>query len=53
MIRKCLGVNSGTVLQRYARRESNEALRKLKDEGLTVRQIERLTGINRNIVRKA
>ena len=53
VIRKCLGVNSGTVLQRYARRESNEALRKLKDEWLTVRQIERLTGINRNIVQKA
>ena len=53
VIRKCLVVNSGTVLQRYARRESNEALRKLKDEWLTVRQIERLTGINRNIVQKA
>ena len=53
VIRKRLGVNSGTALQEYERKERNEALRKLKDEGLTVRQIERLTGINRNIVQKA
>ena len=53
VIRKRLGVNSGTALQVYERRERNEALRKLKGEGLTVRQIERLTGINRNIVQKA
>ena len=53
VIRKRLSVNSGTALQEYERREHNEALRKLKGEGLTVRQIERLTGINRNIVQKA
>ena len=53
VIRKRLGVNSGTALQGYERRERNEALRKLKGVGLTVRQIERLTGINRNIVQKA
>ncbi|MBQ9065658.1 MAG: hypothetical protein IJ123_09455 [Blautia sp.] len=52
VIRKRLGVNSGTALQGFERRERNEALRKLKSEGLTVRQIERLTGINRNIVQK-
>ena len=32
-----LGVNSGTALQRYERRERNEALSKLKGEGVTVR----------------
>ncbi|MBR1906259.1 MAG: hypothetical protein IJ819_07355, partial [Clostridiales bacterium] len=53
VIRKRLGVNSGTALQKYERKERNEALRKLKGEGMTVRQIERLTGINRNIVQKA
>ena len=53
VICKRLGVNSGTALQGYERRERNEALRKLKGEGVTVRQIERLTGINRNIVQKA
>ena len=35
------------------RAERNEALRKLKKAGLSVRQIERLTGINRGTVQKA
>lgn len=52
IIRKCLDVESGTALQGYPREERNEALRTLKANGLTVRQIERLTGINRNIVQK-
>ena len=52
VIRKRLGVNSGTALQGYERRERNGALRKLKGEGLTVWQIERLTGINRNLVQR-
>ena len=52
VIRKCLEVDSGTTLQSYARKERNEALRTLKANGLTIRQIERLTGINRNIVQK-
>ena len=52
-LRECLGVESGTALQGYARKERNEALRALKGCGLTVRQIERLTGINRNVVQKA
>ena len=37
VICKRLGVNSGTALQGYERRERNEALRKLKGEGVTVR----------------
>ena len=37
VICKRLGVNSGTALQRYERRERNEALSKLKGEGVTVR----------------
>ena len=53
VLRKCLGVESGTALQSYERKERNESLRALKTNGLTVRQIERLTGINRNIVQKA
>ena len=53
VIHKCLGVESGTALQHYDRRERDEALHTLKANGLTVRQIERLTGINRNIVQKA
>ncbi len=50
---KCLGVPSGTELQTYGKIERNVALAILKEHGLTIRQIERLTGINRNIVQKA
>ena len=44
---------SGTFLQTMDRMERNLVLRELKEEGMSVRQIERLTGINRNIVQRA
>ena len=53
MLCECLGVKSGADLQKMERKERNEALRKLKDHGLSVRQIERLTGISRNIIQRA
>jgi len=53
MIQKILQVKSGTQLQQFAREQRNEALQKLKQHGLSVRQIERLTGINRGIVQRA
>ena len=53
IIREVLSVNSGTALQAYGRAERDEAIRALKSMGLSVRQIERLTGINRGIVLKA
>ncbi len=53
MVTKCLGVNAGTILQSYCKEDRNDALAKLKKCGLTVRQIERLTGINRNVVQRA
>jgi len=52
VLRKTLGVDSGTMLQSYERAQRDDALRKLKAGGLTIRQIERLTGINRNIVQR-
>ena len=52
VLRKSLGIQSGTILQQYNKTERNEALKKLKQQGLTIRQIERLTGINRNIVQR-
>ena len=48
-----LGVRSGADLQKMERKERNEALSKLKEHGLSVRQIERLTGISRNIIQRA
>lgn len=47
-----LGITSGTDLQSYERKERNEAIRKLKSNGLSVRQIARLTGIGRGVVLK-
>ena len=48
-----LGADSGTVLQKYGKEERNEVLRVLKKQGLSIRQIERLTGIGRSIIQRA
>ena len=48
-----LHLTSGTQLQGLDRAGRDSALRKLKEAGLSVRQIERLTGINRGVVLKA
>ena len=53
VIRESLHIENGTVLQGYDWEKRNEALRLLKDKGLTIRQIERLTGINRNAIHRA
>ena len=50
---RCLGITSGTALQKYSKIERDVALVKLKERGLSVRQISRLTGIGRNVVQKA
>lgn len=50
---QCLNIKSGTILQTYDRKERNIAIKLLKSNGLTNRQIERLTGISRNIVQRA
>ena len=52
VLRECLNSESGTVLQKFDKGARNKALKQLKEKGLTVRQIERLTGINRNIVQR-
>lgn len=53
VIRKTLGVESGTVLQNWDRERRNAALKLLKEKGIRIRQIERLTGINRGVIQKA
>ena len=53
IIKRELQIKSGTIIQSYNRLERDAALYKLKSLGLTVRQIERLTGINRGVVAKA
>lgn len=53
IIREALHLESGTQIQGMTREKRDASLRLLKDNGLSVRQIERLTGINRGIVLKA
>jgi len=51
-LKKCLKIPSGTIIRSYSKNERDLALSRLKEIGLSVRQIERLTGINRNIVQR-
>ena len=53
IIRANLHLRSGTELQEMARQERDRSLQRLKQEGLTIRQLERLTGISRNIIQRA
>ncbi|MBR6219988.1 MAG: transposase [Clostridia bacterium] len=46
-------LTSGTQLQELNKKERDAALRWLKARGLTVRQLERLTGINRGVIQMA
>ncbi len=49
-MKQCLGVTVGAAIQSYTRTERNRALRMLRNRGLSVRQIARLTGISKNSV---
>jgi len=53
VIQECLGIGSGTELQQWEKKERDAALRLLKEKGLSVRQIERLTGISKSLVQRA
>lgn len=53
VIHRCLCGKSGTYLQSLAKKERDQYLNLLKKEGLTIRQIERLTGISRSVVHRA
>lgn len=47
------GCNLVTQLKSMERETRNEIVCQLKEQGLTIRQIERLTGINRGIIQRA
>lgn len=53
IMRELLGISSGTELQAYEKGARDQALCQLKAAGLSIRQIERLTGISRGIVQRA
>lgn len=52
-LQKTLNIKSGTCLQKYDRKQRDEAIRLLKEKGLSVRQLERLTGISRGTIQRA
>ncbi len=51
-IKKILGIESGTILQNYSRIDRDDALRKLKAAGMSIRLIERMTGISKGIIQR-
>ncbi len=53
IIKEELHLTSGTELQSMERRKRDDILKALKTRGLSVRQIERLTGINRGVIYNA
>ena len=53
VIRKHLHAEIRTVLKSYDRGRRDAALRELKNQGLSIRQLELLTGINRGVIQKA
>ena len=53
VIHKELDLESGVLIQSMPREQRDIALRVLKKKGLSLRQIERLTGINRRTVQRA
>ena len=53
IIQGILHMESGTELQKLGREARDESIRVLKENGLSVRQIERLTGISRGVVLNA
>ena len=53
VIREYLNGASGTILQSMEREERNAALKELRRRGISVRQLERLTGISRGVIQKA
>ena len=53
IVSECIGTTNAMALQNMDRASRDAALSKLKERGLTIRQIERMTGINRNIVQRA
>ena len=52
VIQRTLRIESGTQLQQFDREDRDRALIILRQRGLTVRQIERLTGINRGVIQR-
>lgn len=53
IISKTFNIESGTDLKSFDRTKRNEAIQLLRKKGLTIRQIERLTGISKGTIQRA
>lgn len=53
IIQKTVNAQSGTVIGQMSRQQRDEVLVELKGKGLSIRQIERLTGMNRGVIQRA
>jgi len=53
LIESVVGQNRARTLIRLDKKQRNDQLRKLKDKGLTVRQLESATGISRSVIARA
>ena len=52
VIRKTFNISSGTVMRSFDKNSRNAAIRLLKEKGLSIRQIERLTGISKSLIQR-
>lgn len=50
MIKKTYGLTSSQAIQNLEAQKRDDILRNLKENGLSIRQIERLTGTNRGVI---
>ncbi|HZJ76231.1 MAG TPA: transposase [Oscillospiraceae bacterium] len=50
-IRNISGVQSPTEIQRFEKAKRNEIIKRCREEGLSIRQIERLTGVSFGVIR--
>jgi putative transposase len=51
MIQRITGVKIPAEIQGYEKQKRNRVIKKLKDQGLPIRQIARLTGISYGLIR--
>ena len=52
VMQNTMQIANGSEIKAYDKRKRDDALRRLKKAGLSIRQIERLTGVSRNIIQR-
>lgn len=53
VMKKTLNIQDGSVIRTYDWVSRNQAIRMLREKGLSIRQIERLTGISKSVIQRA